>query len=500
MKRTDDASERCSEDGGVLLVLGSGDDRIGTVAAGRFIITNKLGSGGMGTVYRAYQTSTHREIALKLLSGRDLEDVEFVERFTREARATARLRSPHTVIVHDFGKLETGELFIAMELISGRSLEEIIREEAPLDPARVARIMGQVLESLEEAHGLGLVHRDIKPSNIMIARGATGLDHAKVLDFGLVKVVGTAQEAGLALTQAGMIYGTPPYMAPELFADDPGAIGPWTDFYALGVVAYAMLSGKNPFQATSLAAYIAKHLNEKPPPLEPSPIARIIERCLAKDRRERAASAAQLRAEIESSTGGTEETLIRANAEAPKVQADVATKTRAPSPRWWLIGVALVVAGALIAVPMIAQREDVPVTVTQQASTTSSQAAALSTPDSGATPAAHPIATKAQARAELRSIHVVGTLPEDAAARALAPLSPAVARCARPGKAALMLHLIVLADGRVSSAKATPESDPSAKAFEECILAHALRLRFPPFSGALFSTISADVARPHDSL
>jgi eukaryotic-like serine/threonine-protein kinase len=277
---------------------------IGTVAADRFLVLDRIGGGGMGSIYRAYQLSIGRYIALKVLSARRCDDPEFAERFSREAKLTAQLRSPHTITLYDFGELESGELFMAMELIPGRSLEQVFEDEAPLEASRVAKIASQICVALEEAHALGLIHRDIKPSNVMLDRTGRIDESAKVLDFGLAKAIDALDDSLPPLTRPGMLCGTPPFMAPELWNTSFGEVGPAVDIYALGAVMFEMLTGRQVFDAKSVPSMLQKHMHEAPPSIrELNPAAAaldpIIQRCLAKHANDRYASARALRADLE---------------------------------------------------------------------------------------------------------------------------------------------------------------------------------------------------------
>jgi protein kinase-like protein/PEGA domain-containing protein len=279
---------RCPSDQAKLLSLGPGHDDI---VSDKYVVLGRLGLGGTSKVYRAYKPQLEKEVALKVLSGADARDRDLVERFRGEATSAGQLRSPHTVRVYDFGWLESGEPFIEMELLTGRSLDAIVQEEAPLSPERVERIVHQICLSLEEAHAQNRVHRDIKPKNIMVERRGERDDHVTVLDFGLVKRVGNLESTLSAPTDPQIRVGTPQYMAPELWSGAYGETGPGVDIYALGIVIFQMLTGKAPFSAaTEISQLIAQHLYQAPAPLsayvqDQKLIDRfdpIIRRCLAK--------------------------------------------------------------------------------------------------------------------------------------------------------------------------------------------------------------------------
>jgi len=305
LKREPGAELRCPGDGGRLIDLGDGDPLIGAVVADRFLIVDLLAEGGMGRIYRGHQLSMDRAVALKVLKG-PLADQARVDRLYREARSIAQLASPHTVRAFDFGHLAGGEMYLAMELLSGRSLEEIIESEAPLEAPRALRLIRQVCLSLAEAHEHGIIHRDIKPSNVMVEVHPSGEEHVKVLDFGLVKLTGGA-ESGSEATPWRHLSGTPQYMAPELWSAELGPPGPEADIYAVGIVLYKLLTGRGPFSASSAAGYMDRHLHDRPPRMDIRPesaslvadVQRIVDRCLAKRAADRWASAGDLKTAID---------------------------------------------------------------------------------------------------------------------------------------------------------------------------------------------------------
>src|SRR5919109_5270545 len=262
---------------GVAVVISGVVTRLGKQVAkeremGSYHLGELLGRGGMGEVYKASHRMLARPAAIKLihpdaLARRDPKSAGLaVARFKREADAAARLRSPHTVELYDFGEAEDGTLYFVMELLEGLDLETLVRREGPLPEKRVIHILRQVCESLEEAHASGLVHRDIKPANIHVGRVGRRHDFVKVLDFGLVKsVVAEPGEDSMA-TAAGLTPGTPAYMAPEMALGQP--VDGRADIYALGCVAYFLLTGEMVFEASNAFQLIAKHLEE--PPVPPS--------------------------------------------------------------------------------------------------------------------------------------------------------------------------------------------------------------------------------------
>ena len=272
---------------------------------GSYRLGELLGRGGMGEVYKATHTMLARPAAIKLIRPESLgagngEGAQLaLRRFTREAEAAANLRSPHTVEVYDFGVTEDQTLYFVMEMLDGMDLETLVRQYGALPAGRVIYIVLQVCESLAEAHARGLVHRDIKPANIHV--GCVGLRHdfVKVLDFGLVKEVKRPSAQDSLITAAGLALGTPSYMAPELALAE--AVDGRADVYALGCVAYFLLTGRLVFEADNPMRVMVKHIEEKPvPPSQrttlpiPPSLDDAILGCLAKDPAARTPSAAAL--------------------------------------------------------------------------------------------------------------------------------------------------------------------------------------------------------------
>jgi serine/threonine protein kinase len=245
-------------------------DLTGREIGGRYRILAKLGEGGMGAVYRGEQISLKRKVAIKLLRPELSADPALVRRFNTEAELAARLSHPNTVNIYDFGQEPDGTLFIAMELVDGRSLRQVLTAEGALPPGRALAIAQQLAASLGDAHGRGIVHRDLKPDNVMLSERGKDRDVVRVLDFGIAKLredgraTAQALQGGNALTQAGDLVGTPQYMAPEQIRGE--AVDGRTDVYALGAMLYEMLTGRLPFEGTSVMAILSKHLLDTPEP------------------------------------------------------------------------------------------------------------------------------------------------------------------------------------------------------------------------------------------
>jgi serine/threonine-protein kinase len=278
------------------------DRLIGRVFDDKYRLDERLGGGGMGTVYRATHLLIDRPVAVKVLSQRFVEDQTAQQRFHREARAAGRMQHPNAVSVTDFGSTTDGYLYIVMELLEGRTLRDLLAREAPLDIARAVSIMLQMCAAVAAAHDAGLIHRDLKPANIFIAQRPDTPTVVKVLDFGVAKfaVEEQADDDYQTLTQVGTIIGTPRYMSPEQCAGS-GPVSPASDVYSLGIIFYEMLAGVTPFNAETPLAIAFRHVSESPAPLPPSVPVKlrvIVERALAKDPRERFRNAGELRQQL----------------------------------------------------------------------------------------------------------------------------------------------------------------------------------------------------------
>jgi serine/threonine-protein kinase len=263
---TGTSAQFCPACGTVLPRLtGSGEDPlVGKVVARKYAVERCIGEGGMGRVYRARQLVLDKPVVLKVLHQELLSDARTVARFQREARAASRLNHPNSINILDFGVAEDGELFIAMEYVDGHDLHHLLTNEWPLSEPRIIRIVAQVLSALADAHSAGVIHRDLKPENVMVEprRGGES-DVVKVLDFGIAKIVDTA-EAGPALTRAGFVCGTPEYMSPEQAKGAP--LDARSDLYSVGVLLFQLVTRRLPFEADTAIGYATKHLSEPPPP------------------------------------------------------------------------------------------------------------------------------------------------------------------------------------------------------------------------------------------
>jgi serine/threonine-protein kinase len=265
---------------------------------GQYHLEEKIGEGGMGTVYRATHAMLRRPTAIKLLRP-EITGEETIRRFEREVQQTSRLSHPNTVAIYDYGRTPDGVFYYAMELLGGADLDRLVRAHGPFPAARAIHVLRQACGALAEAHGAGLVHRDIKPGNIILCERGGVHDVAKVVDFGLVRDLRNVQGS---LTRVGTICGTPETIAPEVLSGSEA--GPAADLYALGVVGCFLLTGKPIFDVTTAGELIGAHLHSDPvPPSARDPsVPRDLEaallRCLAKDPARRVPTAEALRADL----------------------------------------------------------------------------------------------------------------------------------------------------------------------------------------------------------
>lgn len=269
------------------------------VLRGRYRLGQVLGTGGMATVHEGRDLVLDRPVAVKLLAPALATDPSFVARFRQEALATAQLSHPNIVTVYDAGT-DRHSPYLVMELVRGRTLAHLIRTDGPLAPAEAARIGADIADALAAAHAKGIVHRDVKPANVLLAPGG----RVKVTDFGIARTLGSG-----SLTRVGMVLGTPSYLAPEQARGEPADAR--SDLYALGCVLYEMLTGAPPHVGDSAMVVAAQHLHANPPPpsaLAPGvspPMDESVMRALAKDPRDRFASATEMAGSLRRSAAST---------------------------------------------------------------------------------------------------------------------------------------------------------------------------------------------------
>jgi serine/threonine protein kinase len=271
--------------------MSENDESLPRLLGGRYRLEAKLGSGGMGVVFRATDLTMKRSVAVKLIRGVDgvALDEEVAGRFLREAKNTARVQHENIIEVYDLGRSDQGDMFFVMELLEGESLSTKIRRDGKMPPAVAVNIARQMCAALNVAHAAGIIHRDLKPANVMLIERGGLRDYVKVLDFGVAKSYTPDQQT--QLTHTGMLVGTVEYMAPEQIMGR--VVDGRTDIYSLGIVMYRMLTGKPPFRDGGVPALIHAHLNVFPKPMTdtapeiPGALDRVVLRCLAKQPEQR---------------------------------------------------------------------------------------------------------------------------------------------------------------------------------------------------------------------
>lgn len=290
------AYDLCPNDG-TILIPGGGDELLGTTLAGKYVIDECIGEGGMGRVYRAHHTRLQkRTFAIKILLGDLAADPTMRKRFEQEAESASRLQHPNVVPVLDFGKTEGGLLYLVMEFVDGRPLSQLIKE-GPLPESRVLAITQELCQGLGHAHSEGLVHRDFKPENVVISGEDQG-GTPRILDFGLA-IVRSAEEASVRLTGSGMMVGTPAYISPEQARAAP--VDQRSDLFSLGISVYEMLAGRLPFTGDAIEIMYANtkldapSVSERNPKVSVSPeMEAIVRKLMARDPDERFQSAGEV--------------------------------------------------------------------------------------------------------------------------------------------------------------------------------------------------------------
>jgi serine/threonine protein kinase len=288
---------------------------IGDVVAGKYRLLEKIGEGGMGVVYLAEHTLIEKRLALKVLRPEYSDRPELVSRFQQEAISASRIKHPNVLDVFDFGQLEDGSFFLAMEHLSGRDLAAELTQCRTIVPGRAVRLALQMCRALAAAHARGVVHRDLKPENVFLTVTEDGDEIVKIVDFGIAQLKSNEESHDDAsrprrLTRTGMIFGTPEYMSPEQAKG--ASIDLRSDIYSLGIILYEMVSGAVPFSGTTFMAVLTAHLTHPIPPLRAiapdltisCELERAILRCLEKDREKRFQSMRDLAAALQSAEEG----------------------------------------------------------------------------------------------------------------------------------------------------------------------------------------------------
>jgi serine/threonine protein kinase len=275
-------------------------DLTGRTIAGRYNVLRRLGEGGMGVVYSAMDTRLEKQVAIKVLKEDFAHRTDVVARFTQEAKSAARIKHENVLDVTDYGGTEDGSFYIAMELLVGTDLADVLHKDGSVELHRALAIAIQVTRALGAAHGKGIVHRDLKPENVFLIQADDGREVVKIVDFGIAQMKDVTGQGGKKLTQTGMIFGTPEYMSPEQAKG--AAIDHRVDIYAVGVILYEMACGRTPFTGDSFMGILTQHLYEPAPAiLSINPTAQItpeyesvIAKALAKDPNQRYQSMQEL--------------------------------------------------------------------------------------------------------------------------------------------------------------------------------------------------------------
>ena len=236
------------------------------VDSGEYVILDRIGTGGMGSVYKAEQPSMNRLVAVKVLHSRFATRDDLVARFRREARAMSQLSHPNTARVYKYGTLEDGAVYFVMDYLEGRNLAHEVRQKGPMEADRAVKIMVQVCGALEEAHRAGIVHRDLKPENVFLTLQGGNEDFPKVLDFGLAKMSEKQMGRGsMMFTQQGMVFGTPEFMSPEQAQGEE--LDRRSDIYSLALILYELMTGQLPFEAKTPLDMMKAHVKDPPIPV-----------------------------------------------------------------------------------------------------------------------------------------------------------------------------------------------------------------------------------------
>ena len=304
----------------------AGDPWLGRVIDGRYRVVARIAAGGMGVVYRVEHLHLGKTAAMKVLSPDTAGKPDMVRRFRVEAQAVSRLSHPNIVQTFDFGQSD-GALYLVMEYLRGDDLAALLRRDGPWTFERAARLFVQVCSGLTEAHEAGIVHRDLKPENLMAVPRRDGIEHAKILDFGLAKL--RERQEGAAASSGAQVLGTPYYMAPEQVRGEP--LDARADLYSLGATLYRVLTGEPPFEAPSPMSVLAKHLTDDVVPPRrlmtslPVEADRIVLKAMRKAREDRYASAAEMAADLEAVLTSGASSVSR-----PTVPLPVSPSTAAP--------------------------------------------------------------------------------------------------------------------------------------------------------------------------
>jgi serine/threonine-protein kinase len=368
--------------------------------SGRYLVTRKVGQGGMGAVYEATHTLIGKRVAVKVLLEKYARREAIVQRLEQEARLASSCQNEHIIDITDFGRTEDGRTFVVMEYLEGESLSECLSRETQLSEQRILRIISQAASALAAAHAKGIVHRDIKPENLFLLR-RKDQDFVKVVDFGISKSLRASDEAEEQprLTQTGMVLGTPLYMSPEQARGDD-ELDARVDIYALGVIMYEAATGRVPFIGNNYLSVISQVLNEEPRPLRglrpelSEEFEAIVMRAMEKERAARYASASELLADITTLLDDPTRSTERARITGPRRKAG---RTRSPLKiATWIALVAVVISAVVTTVVMLFGGREV----------INERRAIVTTPPPVAVDAAPPVAVDAAPEAETMEVTI----------------------------------------------------------------------------------------------
>jgi serine/threonine protein kinase len=328
---------------------------VGMTLSGRYLVTRKIGQGGMGAVYEATHTLIGKRVAIKVLLEKYAQREAIVARLKKEAQLASSVRNEHIIEITDFGTTEDGRTFVVMEYLEGESLAECLARESKLPEQRILRIASQAASALAAAHAMGVVHRDIKPENLFLLR-RKDQDFVKVVDFGISKSVrasGEEEEAQPRLTQTGMVLGTPLYMSPEQARGDEN-LDHRVDVWALGVIMFETATGRVPFAGNNYLSVISQVLNEEPPPLRElrpdltEEFEAIVLRAMAKERSERYTDANEMLADVNAVLEDPTHSTERAKITGPRRLAQ--RKVKGVKIAYWLAGISMLITAIVISV------------------------------------------------------------------------------------------------------------------------------------------------------
>ncbi len=358
-----DDKKFCERDGSGLRSTAATTDLVGQVIAERYHVVKKLGEGGMGQVYLAEHVKMGRRSAIKVMNPSMVHDPDAVSRFNREAANASRITHPNVCAIYDFGETPDGMIYLAMEFVEGEPLTDVLARDGALPPVRAAHVFFQVADALQAAHDLGIVHRDLKPDNIMITHRRDGSDVVKVVDFGIAKAVGGDESQ--KVTKTGLVVGTPEFMSPEQLSGDK--LDGRSDLYSLALVLFKMLTGKLPFEATTVQEVMIKRLTDEPQKLAqarpdlafPTGLQETLDAALTRNPVERYQSAAKFAADVAAVVGlqrgrGTPIPVTRESGSDDKTQLlDTAKAAKRRSPVPIVVGAVVVLAGGGAAVTLL---------------------------------------------------------------------------------------------------------------------------------------------------